>query len=246
MTYKSIFYTDTNALGLKTSGKVLCTFGISAAGSKNFRAEVHSTDSLDSSITLANSIKATLNTHYADVTEHTAGAQAAITTANASDLTTLIALVTALLVSYEAHDADAEKGSGWSYHIGQEDGDASLAALTVPTTLAACLIDVNDIKASANTHMAQAAGGTPHADGDTATIATADAATADTNWKVQTSVNDSFWVDTDASVAQIATTAGYAGIVITEGDAETPLRPKGRIITTGAITPSVVAVIMDK
>ena len=66
----------------------------------------------------------------------------------------------------------------------------------------------------------------------------------DTSFKLQTSMDGVYWVDATAAAAQIA--AGYAEIVVTEGDAETPLRPLGRLIATAAITTTKVLVAMDR
>ena len=63
--YKSAKYTHAAAIGDRVSGDVLCEFDIRAGGAKNFRAEVHSSDGLDSAMALANSLKATLNVHFA-------------------------------------------------------------------------------------------------------------------------------------------------------------------------------------
>lgn len=142
-------------------------------------------------ITRLNDLKAKLNTHVADDTAHTAGdsgtestadaayveehiaADTAVSTADATDLTTLIALTTALLTSYDSHDADAEAADSWTYHIAQEAGDASLADATAPTTLAEAIVDLNDLKAKLNTHVAD---DTAHVDGDSSTESNSDAA----------------------------------------------------------------------
>lgn len=127
---------------------------------------------LSSAITLANSVKAAMNVHFADETEHTAGAQEAVATADATDLTSLIALITAIITAYAAHDDDAILAEGWAYHIAQGT-ERALASEVAPTDLGECITRINDIKAKLNLHMAD---GTAHTDGDSPQEATADAA----------------------------------------------------------------------
>ncbi len=127
---------------------------------------------LSSSITLANSIKATMNLHYADVTEHTSGADTAITTDDASDLATILALTGAMLTSYEAHDDDAILASSWAYHVAQGTEKALTSAVT-PTTLTEAVTRLNNLKAQLNDHMDD---DTAHTDGDSAQEAESDAA----------------------------------------------------------------------
>ena len=127
---------------------------------------------LASVLLLANSVRTTLDVHYADVTEHTSGAQTAIAAATATDLTSAITLITEMLTSYAAHDDDAILAAAWAYHVAQGT-EKALASVAAPTTLAECITRANDLKAKINDHMDDA---TAHADGDTAQIATADAA----------------------------------------------------------------------
>ena len=243
MAHKAKFFTDSNAIGSKSSGNVLCNFNITAGGSKNLRLEVHSSDGLDSAIDLANALKATWNAHLADATEHTASVDAVNTTAaaDATDLTSLITLTTELLVDYAAHDGDVDEVTP-TYHAATSTLN-NLASAAAPTTLAECITRLNDIKAKYNLHEADS---TSHGVGSENTESTDNAAVADTNWKLQTSIrsgDDAYWVDADESSAQIA--SDYAELVVTEGDADTPLRPIARIVATGDITTTVVAVIQD-
>lgn len=127
---------------------------------------------LSSAITLVNSVKSTINTHYADATEHTSGQQTAIAGADATDLASILSLTGEMLTSYAAHDDDAILAAAWAYHVAQGTERALVSAVT-PTTLAEAITRLNDLKAKLNLHMAD---GTAHADGDTPSVATADAA----------------------------------------------------------------------
>ncbi len=131
---------------------------------------------MDSAIALTNSVKTVWNTHNADATEHTAGLLPAIAVADCTDLTTMIALITALLASYALSDADAELGAAWEYHIAQEAGDASLASEAAPTTMAECKTRINDYRTKMNTHVADS---TCHTSGDSGVETQAVAATTD-------------------------------------------------------------------
>ena len=113
----------------------------------------------------ANELKARLNFHYADATEHTTGIQAAITTPDCHDYTSLIALVSAIIASYALSDADAELGAAWAYHIAQETNNASLASEVAPVTYAEAKTKLADVVAKFLIHAADG-GGTPHATGD--------------------------------------------------------------------------------
>jgi len=128
--------------------------------------------SLSSCITLANSIKVTMNLHYADITEHTSGADTAIATADAVDYVTLIALTTDMMASYVLHDDDAILGAAWAYHVAQGTEKAP-ASEVAPTNLTTAIARLNDLKAKLNDHMDDAAA---HTDGDSAQEAATDAA----------------------------------------------------------------------
>jgi hypothetical protein len=119
-----------------------------------------------------NDMKTKLNTHMADGTAHSDGDSpaeatadadyveehiaefATIATADATDLATLLALTTAMLTSYDAHDGDSELASAWVYHVAQEAGDVSLASTAAPTTLAEAITRLNDLKTKFNDHAA--------------------------------------------------------------------------------------------
>ena len=136
---------------------------------------------MDSAIALTNAVKETWNTHNADATEHTAGQLPAITTADAYDEVSLIALASALLASYALSDADAELASGWAYHIAQEGGDASLASEVAPTTVAECITKLTDFEAKMDTHVDDS---TCHTSGDTVNPSN-DACTVDSTMVVE-------------------------------------------------------------
>jgi len=143
-------------------------------------------------LTRLNDLKTKLNDHMDDATAHADGdttqnataaaayveehiaAQNAVATANATDLASLKTLIGALLTAYDAHDGDAELPAGWTVHIGQESGDASLASTVAPTTLALCITRINDLKAKLNTHVVDGTGA--HVDGNSDTVAGVDAA----------------------------------------------------------------------
>lgn len=131
-------------------------------------------DGLSSSITLANSIKVTMNAHYADAgeggEEHLT-ASAAITASDASDVTSLLTLTGAMLTSYAAHDDDAILASP-VIHQAQGTEKALTSAVT-PTTLLEALTRLNDLKAKLNDHMDDT---TAHTAGDSAQEAEEDAA----------------------------------------------------------------------
>lgn len=149
-------------------------YGIACEDAKTTSVE-ENVAGLSSSITLANELKADMNSHAADTSDHTAAADDVnypVSEADASDLTSLIALVSAELTAYDAHDADAEAATP-TYHAAQEAADASLASAVAPTTLAECITRLNDLKAKFNTHDADS---TAHGVGSQYQIASADAA----------------------------------------------------------------------
>lgn len=106
-------------------------------------------------IDMANSLKTVMNAHAADAAEHTTAVDNVnfpVVTADASNLTTLIALVTALLSAYDAHDADAELADTWVYHGAQETADNSLSSAAAPTTFGECLTRLTDLQTKFNAH----------------------------------------------------------------------------------------------
>ena len=124
---------------------------------------------------LANSLKTVMNAHAADLAEHATAIDDVnfpVATADATDLTTLLALTGALLTAYDVHDDDAELGVGWAYHIAQEAGDHTPVSVVTPTTLAEAITRLNDLKVKYNAHDADA---TCHTTGSTHQEATADA-----------------------------------------------------------------------
>lgn len=117
--------------------------------------------SLEGAIDLANSIKSQYNLHRVDASEHTAGLDTVnvVSAANATDLDSLITLITELLTDYAAHRADAALPAAWVYHAGQEATSGALASVVAPTSLAECLTRLDDLKTKFNTHDAD---GTAH------------------------------------------------------------------------------------
>ena len=104
---------------------------------------------------LANALKIAMNAHAADAAEHATAADTVnypVATADATTLTTLYALVGALLTAYDAHDTDAELGAAWAYHIAQETSDHSLASAVAPTTEAESLTKLTDLLSKYNAH----------------------------------------------------------------------------------------------
>lgn len=149
--------------------------GIAVEDAKTTSRE-ENVDGLASAIALANSLKTITNAHAADAAEHTTAADTVnypVTTDDATDLTDLLPLVGALLTAYDAHDADAELGAAWAFHVAQETGDHSLVSAVTPTTLEEAVTRLNDLKAKYNAHDADA---TAHTTGSTHQEATADAA----------------------------------------------------------------------
>jgi len=131
---------------------------------------------LESAIELANDLRTQLNEQYADIADHTTAPDTVnvIVGRGAIDLPTLLALTAEMLTSYDTHDADAEiAGPGpWAYHAAQEGGDHSLASAAAPANLQTCITRLNDLKAKANGHDADAI---CHGVGSNHQVASADA-----------------------------------------------------------------------
>jgi hypothetical protein len=133
-------------------------------------------DGLASAIVLANALKATMNTHAANATEHTTAADTVnfpVTEDDCDDLASMLALTGLLLTAYDVHEDDSELGAAWAYHEGQEGGDASPTSAVTPTDLNEALTRLNDLKAKYNTHDADASS---HFAGTTAQESAADVA----------------------------------------------------------------------
>lgn len=112
---------------------------------------------LEGAIDLANSIKTQYNLHRVDATEHATGDTTnVVAAAAATDLDTLITLVTELLTDYAAHRADAALAAAWAYHVAQEATSGALSSAVAPTTLAECLTRLDDLKTKFNIHDADA------------------------------------------------------------------------------------------
>lgn len=129
---------------------------------------------LESAILLANSLKTTINEHYADATEHTTAPDTdhVIVSPQAGSILTLITLVSEMLTSYAAHNADAILPANWVYHAAQGT-DRALASAVAPVNLQECITRLLDLKAKYNLHEADAVA---HGTGSLHTEATADAA----------------------------------------------------------------------
>lgn len=178
---------------------------------------------LSSAILLANSLKTVMNAHAADgagglhVNADTTNFP--VTTTNAINLTTLLALSGALLTAYDVHDDDSELGAAWLYHDAQEAGDHSPVSAVTPVTLQEAITRLNDLKAKYNAHDAD---GTTHTSGSSANQeATADAAygaavlipvaTAVTGDTVTWAILDSG----TGTVTGVSAVAGTGGITVT-------------------------------
>ncbi|MCP3681251.1 MAG: hypothetical protein GY861_01045 [bacterium] len=114
--------------------------------------------SLENACNLANDLKALYNSHCADTSDHTTGADGTnlVNSVDAYDLASLIVLVDDLLAAYDAHDDDAELGAGWAFHAAQEAGDHTPASVVSPTDLDECMTRLNDLKLKYNGHDADA------------------------------------------------------------------------------------------
>jgi hypothetical protein len=175
---------------------------------------------LSSAITLANSLKDTVNAHYADAgesgEEHIA-ADDAIASDDATDLASLITLLSEIQDSYVAHDDDAILGSSWVYHQAQGT-ERALASESNPTTLATCITVANDIKAKLNLHMAD---GTAHSNGDSSAEAADDAANGaailveDANIESGDLISWAILDDGTNNVTGVSAVAASGGITVT-------------------------------
>lgn len=115
---------------------------------------------LATTIAFANAIKATYNAHRGNLAIHVTGSPA-VTSADATDLTSLITLVTEIQSKMDVHIEDALLSSGRVYHSGPTDGSTqSLASTTPPTDLAGCITILVDLKAKHNLHDSDAGEGT--------------------------------------------------------------------------------------
>jgi len=120
-----------------------------------------------SCIELMAGVKATMNTHFADATEHTAGQQTALVEAAPTTVATLITAITEAIAAYVTHEADAVLADSWVYHIAQTSDDDSLASEVAPTTLAECVTRLNDLRTKLDLHVAD---DTAHTDGDSGLV----------------------------------------------------------------------------
>jgi len=158
------------AAGLGASGAETATLDTTqnATNAQNVEVRVTVGDEalLQTGMRVANAAKVSFNAHIADFgaagEEHLAD-HGSISAANASDTTTLFALVAAMLTKYAEHNDDAINLSP-TYH--QAAGtDYSLTSDAAPTTLAECMARLNDLVIKLNDHYAD---NVSHSAGDTA------------------------------------------------------------------------------
>ena len=185
---------------------------------------------LSSAITLANAMKATMNTHAANGTIHHHGASSPdivnfpVATADATDLTTLKALVGAMLTAYAAHNVDAIAATP-TYHVAQDTTHALTSAVT-PTTLATSITRLNDLLIKYNLHtIEQTAHATPYG---VAEVTTAAANGAAIKFAVTSAV--------DGYSAQVTVLDGGAGS--TKGSATEPDVDDGYLTVTFSKDPA--------
>jgi len=170
---------------------------------------------LASAIALANDLKVSINDSYADIADHTTAPDPnVIASPNPLTIPALITIVTEMLVSYNAHDDDAEiAGPGpWAYHAAQEAGDHTLASVAAPVNLQECITRLNDIKAKFNGHDADA---TCHGVGSNHQVITAN---ADYGPVVRFSVRGAESTDLIAWGILDAGTGTVVGVRATPGD----------------------------
>lgn len=148
-------------------------------------------------ITLANALKATMNNHAADATEHPGGADVVnfpVATADADDLASLLTLAGDLLTAYEGHETDAANATP-TYHEATEAADHSLTTATAPTTLQDAIDRLNELKDRYNDHDADA---TAHTTGGTYQETASNTPLTDNFYRVATAnVTCNFGVATD-------------------------------------------------
>ena len=124
--------------------------------------------SLSTAITCANNMKDTVNAHFNDYgagTEEHKALQTNISTVDATDLTSLIALVSAIQDAYVAHNTDAINVSP-TYHQATGTTQALTSAVN-PSTLSGCLDVLYDIYTKFNDHIEDSSA---HTDGDSSSI----------------------------------------------------------------------------
>lgn len=112
---------------------------------------------LEAALDVANDLRAKLNGHVTDVTEHTVADIAdQVATAPCYDEASLIALVTVLLTKYAAHEADAALAGGRLYHAAQEGASHALSSVVAPLTVLEARTRLLDLAAKFNAHDADA------------------------------------------------------------------------------------------
>ena len=137
------------------SGNMICV----AAEDADTSSREENVAGLAESILLANAIRITMDAHAADALEHTThidDTNFPIVAPVATDLASLIVLVTELNVAYEAHNDDANLAAAWAYHTAQSVGN-DITSPAAPTTLATAYFDIDDILTQWQAHDAHAA-----------------------------------------------------------------------------------------
>lgn len=173
---------------------------------------------LSSAITLANAIKASIVSHFANDTRHTTGQQDTTSVgSDASDLASLVALTGVMMALYVDHNADAILEGEWAYHSEQATTKA-LASEVPPVTLAEAVVCLNDLKAKFNDHEDETTGHASEASVVADQVSESDAAAGDTNRVAISGVlagDVAFWgIEDDGTndVTRVSATAG-AGYV---------------------------------
>ncbi len=102
----------------------------------------------------ANDFKAKWNAHVGDASQHTSGADSTnvITSANATNLATLITLITEAITDYTAHEADSQLASSWAYHAAKATDTRQLASAVPPTNIGECVLRLSDLSSKFNAH----------------------------------------------------------------------------------------------
>lgn len=111
---------------------------------------------LFAAITLANELRTDYISHIGSAARHPVVDTVNVVTANtASDLFSLITLVSDLCNVYDAHAADADAGTP-TYHTGTVGTTQTLFSTTAPRNLSECLERLDDLKTKYNAHEATA------------------------------------------------------------------------------------------
>jgi hypothetical protein len=121
-------------------------------GSESYQVSTPDAYDLPSSITLANSLRASFIGHKTSEVWHRTQDLTPFFEDDADDLESLKNLVYELLIKYDLHEGDAERSSYWAYHWDQEASDHTLESTAPPTNLDDCIDRLNDLKPKFNGH----------------------------------------------------------------------------------------------